>query len=73
MVAGGVTTIAGIVITDTTKELSWLMRVNPSTQAAETGKDARVVSTTVAVAARAAVASGIEDSVDERDAARAAL
>src|SRR5437773_1757019 len=52
MVVKGVATIAGTVIMNAMKELSWLMEVNPSTQAAETGEDAGVVSTTVAVAAR---------------------
>ena len=53
MAAGGVVTTAGTVVMDTTKELSWLMEVNLSTQAAGTGEDAGAVSTTVAVVVKA--------------------
>ena len=49
----GVATTADTVVIDTAKELSWLIGVNPSTQAAGTGEDAGAVSTTVAAAARA--------------------
>ena len=58
MVAGGVATIAGTVVMDAAKELSQLMRVNPSTRAAGTGEDAGAVSTTVAVVVRASRPQG---------------
>ena len=51
--AGGVATTAGTVIMDAAKELLWLIGVNLLTQVARTEEDTGVVSTTVAVAARA--------------------